>query len=123
MLERLKWIVFSAGVLIFVGFFINSTQLFKIGNHTPSPEDYALFFLIALLPSIIAALLGLFKKYWGTFILSFWFFLWLTFLFAEEIGNPMLNTILLVIPSLIMFFAPFLRIALRKDSQKQEKAG
>ena len=122
MLQRLKWIVFSAGALIFVGFLLNSSRLFKIGNHTPSPEDYPLFFLIVLLPSITAALLGLFENYWGTFILSFWFFLWLIFLFAEEIGNPILNTILLIIPSLVMFFAPFLRIVLRKDSRKEEKA-
>ena len=107
-LEKFKWIIFSAGILIFTGFFINSRELI-------AGEDYLEFTIYLLFPSVIASLLGLFKKYWGTLVFSIWFLFWALAIYDEEIGNPILNAILIIIPSIIMFFAPFLRIVLRKE--------
>lgn len=119
-LEKLKWIIFSAGILIFTGFFINSREFIKeiildTPYFHPSREDYLGFTIYLLFPSVIASLLGLLKKYWGTLVFSIWFLFWALAIYDEEIGNPILNAILIIIPSIIMFFAPFLRIVLRKE--------
>ena len=115
-IEKMRWINFIAGVLIFVNLAMNSRDIIyeSLGSRA-NMDDYIIYAVFYLLPAILVSILGLFKKYWGSFIFSFYFIAWSMFMYSERIGNPVINAITLIIPCLALFFTPFLRIVFNKE--------
>lgn len=108
--DWLRWVSFLAGVSILLLFLLN------VKGFTGSKIEKfdILFFLLGgILPAIITSLLSLFQKFWWLLPFSVWFGL------LGTLGKHHRQDYseVLIVSSLILFFAPFINMALcRKKS-------
>lgn len=105
----LRWLNFSAGILIFVffaGFFCNYG-----GN------KLNLFMITGFIPSIIVSFISLFYRFYLEFIFGIWFLFISFIILSESSGHGFIISFLLVLPALILFFSPFISIVLKIENR------
>lgn len=102
----LKWISFFSGALILVMF------LFSISDLTKESSDIPFFIIGIVVPAIMAALIGLFGKFWFLLIFGTWFMSLGTIMSHDQIGYYP-NAI--IIAAIILFFSPFINMKIKKQ--------
>jgi len=108
--DWLRWVSFLAAVSILLFFLLNVKY---VTGSEIEKNDILVFLLLAILPAIITSLLSLFRKFWWLLPFSVWFgFLGIMAPFDGKDYSE-----ILIVSSVILFFAPFINMALyRKKS-------
>jgi len=102
----LKWMTFFCGLLVFVVF---SAVFMETADITTGAKDILIISGIIFFPALIVSFLALFRQYWFQMPFGIWFIFYgfRSYQTKFSILNSFVIAFGLVLPGLILFFAPF----------------